>query len=129
MNFQARRAALLSNTEVTGDGPGSENTFPTGSFNEVELLVTYNFIATSTGSIEIKVYWSDDGTNFFQDSIFTPDNATANVATRTFKFVATASLTPAFGVPVRGAFGRVSARNDTNPGSSTLAIQVVPRLR
>lgn len=127
--FIVRAAAILTASYVAGAeiGPSSvglnESIFV---YDKLQLLV--DFTIGSLTSTSIKIEFSDDGTNWYQevvDSIGTPATSavvvTENMATRTF--LATGKYR--ISIPINNKYIRVSSIGTGTITSSSLAILAI----
>jgi hypothetical protein len=76
-----RTSVALTSAYQSETGSTPTKTFDVGGFTRVEFAILYTMGATETSnSIEAKLEWSTDGTNFYQ---FSTDSTSAGTSTMT----------------------------------------------
>lgn len=116
-----RTAAILTNSYVAGTIIGADNLNHNELNNQLILLVDFTLGSLTNG--EIKVEFSSDGTNYYQETFA---SITANVETDT---VGTHQMTAtgAYRIPIqtKDRFVKVSARGNGTVTSSSMKIQAI----
>lgn len=116
--IDVRPDAILTTSYVAGTVLSA----PSVELHMLNQLVFYvNFTIGSLTSAEIKVEFSDDGTNYYEESIEGVPTAGVSIASPYVRQL-TASGTYRFAIPVKDKFIRISSKGTGTVTSSSLAI-------
>lgn len=115
-----RDAAILTGSHVAGTvlGPLSGAGLNPALANQLQLLVDFTIGNLTTG--EVKVEFSHDGTNYFQDTFLSISGATATASAGVYQFASTGKYI--LNIPIKCAYIKVSAKGNGTATSSSMSI-------
>ena len=122
-SLNVRSAAILTNSYVAGNVIGSDvgkREIVRGN-NQLVLLV--DFTKGSLTSAEIKIEYSDDGTNWYQEAFGNLSGSTDTVVVGEHSIAATGAY--AIPVSVKSSLIRVSAKGTGTVTSSSMTIKAL----
>lgn len=123
MYYNVRSAAILTNAFVAGtilapnDVTGNKNANPSG---ENQLIVYVKFTLGSLTDGQVKIEFSHDGTNFYQESFSSISAGVDTVSLGAHKFTASGNYRIA--VPIKDNFIRISAIGTGTVTSSSMTV-------
>lgn len=99
----SRSGSTLTEATLTSDYADNGKTFDVGGMSRVEFAVSYTMGGGETSnSIQIKLEWSPDDTNFYQLMNDSTSGGTSTLTAREFTFVGTnaANVKVTFGIDI-----------------------------
>lgn len=124
--FNIRSAAILTNSFVAGTimgGRSDAGYVMANPSNYNQMVVYIDFTIGSLTDGQIKIEYSHDNTNYFQESFSAISGGTDTVSAGVHKFTATGKYTIA--VPVNAQYIKISAIGTGTVTSSTMTINAV----
>ena len=126
--FDIRAASALTGSYVAGTvvGPDlqasySANSFSCSKFNQLVLLV--DATKDTADACVIKIEYSHDGTNWFQDSFTAISGGTSTVTLGEFSMAATGKYV--IQRPFKATYVRVSAKATGTVGAAAMSIKAI----
>lgn len=118
-----RSAAILTGSYVAGTviGPLSGAGLNPAGMNQLQLLV--DFTVGSLTSADVKVEFSHDGTNYFQDTFLNISGGTATASAGVYRFTGTGKYI--LNIPIKCAYIKISAIGNGTATSSSMSIMAL----
>lgn len=118
-----RAAAILTGSHVAGTSisPLAGAGLNPANHNQLQLLVDFTIGSLTTG--EVKVEFSHDGTNWYQDTFLSIDAATATASAGVYQFASTGKYI--LNIPIKCAHIRISAKGNGTATGSSMAILAI----
>ena len=120
MFWDVRASAILTNSYVPGTVLNYTNANP-ALRNQLNILV--NFTKGLITSAEIKVEYSSDGVNFFQDTFEAISAGTSTLSLGEYTIAATGNYI--ISIPIKAAYIRISAKGTGTVTSSLMEIDAI----
>jgi len=89
-------------------------------YNQLNLFVAY--VKGSLTSLQVKVEYSDDGVNFYQDTFFAESGATATGSAGEYSFAPAGNQNYVISLPIQCSAIRVSAKGTGTVTDSSVGI-------
>lgn len=115
-----RTAAILTNSYVAGTVLNYSNTNP-ALRNQLNILV--KFTIGSLTSAQIKVEFSHDGTNYYQDTFESISGGTSTLSNGEYSIGATGNFV--ISVPIKFSYIKISAKGTGTVTSSEMTIDAI----
>jgi hypothetical protein len=123
IDFNVRAAAILTGSYVAGTVISS-TTIPVGYLNQ--LMVYVDFTKGSLDSAQLKVEFSPNGVNYYQETFSSVLSGTATESVGEHAFTATGAYRLA--IPIKDRFVKISVKGTGTATGSSMAIKAVAGL-
>lgn len=116
-----RAAAILTGSFVSGDSDINMFNVNPALRNQLNLLL--DFTVGSLTSVDIKIQYSNDGSDWYDETFETITGAVAAMVNGLYNFTATGKYV--LSLPIKAAYIRVQARGNGTATSSLLKVGAV----